>query len=84
MLYKVDVDRVPMLYIEADDFAELEQILKKLPLVQGYNLNSVSPIEEKCYIKKEQDMSCIGCKWENSCEKECVRNDYNDWYTKEV
>jgi len=53
MLYKVDVDRVPMLYIEADDFAELEQILKKLPLVQGYNLNSVSPIEEKCYIKKE-------------------------------
>ena len=54
MLFKVDVDWVPMLYIEADGYVELDQILNKLPQIrQGMKLNSISPIEDKCYIKKE-------------------------------
>ena len=54
MLFKVDIDCVPMLYVEADDLATLEQIIRNHPSIQqGLKLNSISPIEDKCYIKKE-------------------------------
>ena len=57
MLFKVDIDNTPMLYIEADDLATLEQIISTCPSIkQGLKLNSISPIEDKCYIKKEQDV----------------------------
>ena len=54
MLFKVDIDNTPMLNIEADDLATLEQIISTRPSIrQGMKLNSISPIEDKCYIKKE-------------------------------
>ena len=96
MLFKVDVDNFPLLYIEADGFGEVEQMIKEVPLIKdmlpmmtrGLKLNSISPIEDKCYIKKDLYAACTGCFYDQDgllvdylCG-ECKRGHKKDNYYK--